>query len=375
MSKLNEKEEQKIRRLTERSKEIFRDCLLPNNCLVAAPSHMPYYPAFSKSYLYCWAGRDLGYNVTGALYLGIDVFEEVLNWIWERSEGYKDLPDKEKEGLLFRNYYPNGRIKGTEFQPDQTGTLLWAIYEYQKNNKLSPVAEKMIKKSTEGLANAWNKDHFSEIVEDLWEERTAHPRFKTNLTYTLAACLKGLKSSTEVLPSEKAKIVAEEMESLIEKAYDREAGYFLRRFGGSVPGDKNIDASMLGLVWPFGIIDPSDKRMVSTVKTIEEKIVDKRGVYRYQFDEYEGEKERGDIHYKQGAGAWPLITFWMSIVQSKMGDKKKAEDYFWKVVDQVGDDFLIPEQFFSKEDTRVGVKPLLWSHMMFVHAAKELGYI
>ncbi len=371
----NRRNKKEIEKLIKRSKEVFDDCVLPNGCLVAAPSHMPYYPCQSKSYLYCWAGRDLGYNVTGGLHLGIDVFEETLNWIWNRAEGYRNLPNKKQEGLILRSHHPNGRVRESGFQPDQTGTLLWAIYEYKKRNKLSSVAKEIVKKSTRGLIDAWNKNHFSSITEDLWEERITHPKFKTNFTYALAACSKGLRSANEIFCNKKAVSVAREMETLIVKAYDKESGYFLRRFGGTVPGDKNVDASMMGLVWPFNVISPRDKRIISTINAIEENISDKRGVYRYQFDEYEGETEMGDIHYKQGAGAWPLLTFWMSIVQSRMGNKEKAEQYFWMVIDQLEDDLLIPEQIFPKGDLRIGVKPLLWSHMMFVHAAKELKYI
>ncbi|PIP17490.1 MAG: hypothetical protein COX43_04015 [Parcubacteria group bacterium CG23_combo_of_CG06-09_8_20_14_all_35_9] len=372
---------QKIKKLTEKTKEIFNDCFLPNGCLIAAPTQMPYYPAQAKSYLYCWPGRDLGFNVTGALYLGMDIFDQVLTWIWERAEDYQksaNPADDWKEGLLFRSYHPNGRIREARFQPDQTGTLLWAIYEYSKIHKLTPLAKRVVRKSIKGLTGVWNKSQFKLFVEDPWEERIAHPRFRNNLTYSLAACSAGLEKASGTVSSkeEEAKIVAEQMRRLIKtEAYDEEAGYFVRRFGGTVGNDKNIDASMLGLVWPFEIITPGDSRMINTIKAIENNICDERGVYRYQFDEYEGEVESSDLHYKMGAGAWPLLTFWMSIVQNRMGNREKAEKYFWLVLDQVGNDLLIPEQFFSKSDPRVGVKPLLWSHMMFVHAAKELGYI
>ena len=74
--------DQKISNLIERTKEVYSDCLLPNGCLVAAPTHMPYYPPQAKSYLYCWPGRDLGFNVTGASHIKLDIFTETLNWIW-----------------------------------------------------------------------------------------------------------------------------------------------------------------------------------------------------------------------------------------------------------------------------------------------------
>lgn len=371
-----ERDKQKIEKLVEKTKNIFGDCLLPNGCLIAAPAHMPYYPSRAKSYLYCWPGRDLGFNITAGLHIGIDIFEDVLNWIWERAEGYQTSLSKWKEGLLFRSYHPNGRLRENHFQPDQTGTLLWAIHEYSKKNKLPPLAKKIIKKSTNGLINIWDKDHFKIFTEDLWEEKIAHPRFKNNLTYSLAACAAGLEKANQIIPNEKAKDTANQMKYLIEKeAYDEKFGYFLRRFGGTVAGDKNIDASLLALLWPFEIIKTNDEKMINTIKAIEENITDNKGVYRYQLDEYEGEIEDADLHYKMGAGAWPLLTFWMSIIQSKMGNRKKAEKYFWLVLDQIENDLLIPEQIFPKGDPRVGVKPLLWSHAMFVHAAVELGYI
>ncbi len=367
--------EQKVENLVEKSREVFKDCFLPNNCLVAAPCHMPYYPARSKSYFYCWAGRDLGYNVTGALHLEIDVFKEVLEWIWERAEGYRGNADNLGEGIILRSHHPNGRVREKGFQPDQTGTLLWAACEYQEKRGSFPLLKKVIKKSTKGLLNTWEKNHFSRVTEDLWEERITHPKFNNNFTYTLAACSKGLEKAGQVLSDKKAQKASKEMKNLLSEAYDDKRKYFLRRFGGEVEGDKNVDASLLALAWPFEVIDPKDKRMINTIEAIEKNIVDKRGVYRYQFDEYEGETESGDLHYKQGAGAWPLLTFWMSIVQNKAGNKKKAEKYFWKVIDRMGEDLLIPEQLFPEADSRVGVKPLLWSHMMFVHAAAELGYL
>jgi len=372
---MNKKQKEKIDKLVEKTKEVFRDCLLPNNCLVAAPTQMPYYPSQSKSYLYCWPGRDLGFNVTAGLHIGIDVFDDILRWIWERAEDYQEPLAKWKEGLLFRSYHPNGRIRENSFQPDQTGTLLWAIYEYGKENELSSLAEKIAKKSTSGLIRMWEGKQFKIPTEDPWEERIAHPRFENNLTYSLASCAAGLKKADKIVSNSKARKVAEQMESLVEKeAYDKEVGYFLRRFGGTVNGDRNIDASLLALVWPFEIIKANDSRMINTVKAIEDNITDDKGVYRYQFDEYEGEIEDMDLHYKMGAGAWPLLTFWMSIIQSKMGNREKAEKYFWLVLDRI-DDLLIPEQIFSKGDPRIGVKPLLWSHAMFIHAAVELGYI
>lgn len=361
--------EKKIEKLTEKSKEVFSDCLLPNGCLVAAPSHMPYYPRYAKSYLYCWPGRDLGYNISAALILGIDAFDKVLTWIWERAEGFS------KNGLLYKTYHPNGLKFETGLQADQTGTLIWAIGEYSKVHKLSDLHLKILKKSAEGLSKIWQKDHFKVPIEDLWEERISHPRFRSNLTYSLAACSAGLMIASEILANKIYKDKAEQMKYQIDKkAYDNNQGFFVRRFGRFIPNDLNLDVSVLALLWPFEIVKSNDPQIISTIEKIEQNLVDEHGVHRYQFDEYEGELA-DTIHLKHGGGSWPICTSWLSIVLSKMGHKKKAEKYFTLVIDRVGPDLLIPEQFFDKKDPRIGVKPLLWSHMMFVHAAKELEYI
>jgi len=366
-----------INQLLKRSKEVFYDCLLPNNCLVAAPVHMPYYPLNASNYLRCWPGRDLGFSITGAQHLGIDAYSQVLSWIWDRAENFQKAESKSLEGLLIKSYYTHGRMAEGEFQPDQNATLLWAIHEYSKVKELGDLEKKVLEKATKGLVNAWGKGYFKRVNQDLWEEVITHPRFRNNHTYTLAACAAGLELSNRLVPNKKAEDISKKMKELInEDAYDEDAGYFVSRFGGGIiESDKRLDASMLGLVWPFEIIEPSDKRMTNTISAIENELVDDHGVRRYKQDLYEGELEGVHILYRMGAGAWPLLTFCMSIVQSKMGNKDKAEKYFRMVLDQVGEDLLIPEQFFAKKDPRVGVNPLLWSHMMFVHAAKELGYI
>lgn len=368
----------KVNDLLKKSKEVLRDCFLPNGCLVAAPSYMPYYPKEAKSYLSCWPGRDTGFSITAALFLDIDCFPEALKWLWERAENFQKAPNHLifAEGLILRSYYPNGRIREGAFQPDQNGTLLWALSEYANNKKLTPFMEMVAEKLAGGLVKHWQSSYFSIPTEDLWEEKITHPNYKTNFTYSLAADSSGLFWAGNYFSKKDWQETSLEMKNLIcNFSFDNNLGYFLRRFGGTVRPVSGIDASMLGLVWPFSLIDPRDKRIISTVSAIEEKLLTPEGIRRYEYDEYEGEIEMGWFHFKQGAGAWPILNFWLAIVENKLGNREKAEKYFWQVLDQLGEDLLIPEQFFPKNDPRVGVKPLLWSHMMFIHAAKELGYI
>jgi GH15 family glucan-1,4-alpha-glucosidase len=82
--------------------------------------------------------------------------------------------------------------------------------------------------------------------------------------------------------------------------------------------------------------------------------------------------ERICAELRQGAGAWPLLTFWLAIVQSRLGNRERALEIYQLGVENIAPDGYIPEQLFPAGDSRVGVRPLLWSHMMFVLATLEL---
>ena len=135
--------------------------------------------------------------------------------------------------------------------------------------------------------------------------------------------------------------------------------------------DKNIDASILGLVYPFEIYEENDPRVISTVKEIEKRLIIDGGVHRYEFDEYDGWMYE-DMHRKKGAGAWPLLNLWLSIYHSLSGNKDDAEKYYKWVLDKTND--LLPEQIFDN-NIQISICPLVWSHVFFIIASNFLGYI
>jgi GH15 family glucan-1,4-alpha-glucosidase len=145
--------------------------------------------------------------------------------------------------------------------------------------------------------------------------------------------------------------------------------YFIRSYGKL--NDERIDCSALGLIYPFDLFRHDDPRILATVKEIEKKLAIHGGLHRYEDDEYDGWMRDG-LHRKKGAGAWPILNFWMSICQIKLGNREKALKYYNWVIERV-EDFL-PEQIFEN-DVQISVKPLCWSHAMFIIASRELGHI
>lgn len=353
---------EKIERLLKKSEEVILDCSLPNGAIIAANTDHHAHPKDVQSYRYVWP-RDAGYTCVAANALGIrDIQPKFFEWIIHRAE------DFDTEGRLYQNYHTHGRKNWTAFQPDSGATVLWALHDYYKEDlKKALKLEDFIKTLADGICEVWDGNNFKHMTQELWEERFTHPEMKQNHTYTLAMCYKGLRCADEIIKNPKWVKVTEQMKKKIEKAYNGK--YFLRTTG--LTNNENIDASMLGLVQPSGIIKADDPRMVNTINMIEKHVTKNGGVYRYQFDEYDSFQFKS-THAKRGAGAWPILNFWMSIYYSEKDDKKKAEEYFNWVVDRVED--YIPEQIFENE-LQVSIKPLCWSHSMFVLASKKLGYI
>ena len=355
----------KIKKTIKVSKMVIKDCSLENGAIIAANTDKYYYPRQAKNYHFVWP-RDAAYICIGAKTARInDIQEPFFKWLEERPEDFK------KESKLYQNYSTNGRKSGKQFQPDQAGAILWTILEHfgEDVNKANKY-ETLIRRLADGLANEWKGGFFFSNTADLWEEgsRTTSTKMENNFTYTLAACAKGLLCADKVFKNEKWKEAADQMIELIDQAYSEEKKYFLRNQGKI--DDFNVDVSTLGIVWPFGIIKPDDPRIIKTIKKIEDELVFAGGVKRFQFDYYDGEGTSGE-----GGGAWPICNFWISIYYSLKGDKHMAKHYFDWVIKRTEDDCMIAEQIFEDVREGGGIKPLAWSHAMFLVAAKYLGYL
>jgi len=331
------------------SLEVIRDCVAANGAVVAANSDRPDYPRHVQSYRYVWP-RDAAFMCVAARRAGLQDFQEgFFRWLLHRAEGLRD------SGLLFQNYYVNGPKRWLGLQIDQNGSILWALEDFYRGHYPAEIRD-LVKCLADGILSVWGKGFFSTMTQDLWEERYTYPELEQFHTYSLAACIKGLRCAAS-----------------LDKAYDEHAAAMedvlkkpnrkgLVRTVGKLR-DGTCDASLLGLVWPFEIYEPADPLVDRLIRDIERRLVRKGGLGRYEKDYYDGHRIHG-IDSRRGGGAWPVLHFWLALVLRLRGEHEKAQAYTDYILRHIRD-HLLPEQIFDN-DIQEGIRPLGWSHAMSI---------
>ncbi|MFH1064118.1 MAG: glycoside hydrolase family 15 protein [Candidatus Woesearchaeota archaeon] len=174
----------RISALMKSSREVIKDCALPNGAIVAANSRKRYFPKGAKDYYFVWP-RDGMYICKAASILGLDIHEKYFSWCM-KAEGWA------KTGLFYEKYHVNGKKARLHFQPDQTGSVLVSAWDCYKKSGVPKKFEKLVRNSADGLCKVWKKDRFTIVTQDLWEERLCFPDTDENFSYSLAACYQGL---------------------------------------------------------------------------------------------------------------------------------------------------------------------------------------
>jgi glucoamylase len=124
------------------------------------------------------------------------------------------------------------------------------------------------------------------------------------------------------------------------------------------PVDAVVDVSLLGLVYPFGVLEPSDPRMAATIDAIADRLrAPDGGLYRYEGDPY------------IGGNPWVLTTLWLGLVRRPRGASVPAAglDYAARAATSTG---LLPEQVDAATGEPAWIVPLTWSHAMYVLACR-----
>ena len=198
------------------------------------------------------------------------------------------------------------------------------------------------------LSALWRRPCF-----DCWEEFPDEVH-----TYTLGAIYAGLKASASLLNprynAEKDKV----------RNFIKDNCILNQHFVKYVDWDV-VDASLLGLAVPYGVVTPDDAIMMATVEEIETNLRMGGGVHRYAADTF------------YGGGEWVLLTAWLGWYYAKIGDSEKARALTKWVEAQADENGWLPEQIPSslndptfyepwREHWGDIASPLLWSHANYL---------
>jgi GH15 family glucan-1,4-alpha-glucosidase len=134
---------------------------------------------------------------------------------------------------------------------------------------------------------------------------------------------------------------------------------------GREPGDPRVDASMLWLGVPFGVLRDAGDVAAATFAAIKRDLIGPSGgVYRYL----------GDTYY--GGGEWLLLTSSLAWHEAETGGTDTGDLLAW-VRGQASANGDLPEQMTTHAQVPSMVEPwverwgpvanpLLWSHAMFL---------
>ena len=320
-------------------------------------------------YSYCWP-RDAIF-ITKAMY--------ELNMNKEVEKFYKDFckNTQSKNGMWEQRFYTDGSwAPSWGYQVDETAAVIYGIYDYYKNKqdikflkdnlKTCEKALKFLNKYIDNLFENKNQ----QLSYDIWEEcEDIH-------CYSLGTILAALGNMLEIYDAikplfetnrlkleqiakaeEQIKVKQRELKKyILNNFYNKEKGSFVRN-----KTDNKMDISLLGLVYPFNIFSPKEKKILNTVERINMTLRTYTGGYlRYEGDNY------------IGGNPWVIANLWLAEYYLSAGSKTKAKEYFNFAIIGSNNHGLLPEQVDNSTMDPVWVIGLGWSHAMFITVLKKL---
>ena len=145
-----------------------------------------------------------------------------------------------------------------------------------------------------------------------------------------------------------------------ERGFDPRLGAFVQAYGGP-----ELDASAL-LIPIVGFLPPTDPRVQGTVRAIEERLVHRGLVRRY-------DTARTDDGLPPGEGSFLACSFWLADNYTLMGRQADARALFERLLTLRNDVGLLAEEYDVAAGRQVGNFPQAFSHVALVDTAMNLS--
>ena len=296
-----------------------------------------------------------------------------------------------KNGMWEQRFYTNGKLAPCwGLQVDETASIVCGVLEHYRHTK----DEKFLKDMLKTCENAVHflKKYIAQIceikeeqdvvkkeIEEYYKERKEHIPESYDLweneegihLYTLAsihAAFEALIQIYQVMSpayeANRLKLDAMSAEKTALQKYQTEIKKYIQKnlYNENTKvlkrntKDDRTDISTLGVVVPFNIFSPKEKKVLNTVERINMTLRTYTGGYlRYEGDNYRG-----------GNNPWTIATLWMAMYYRQAGNRKAAEECIKFVVDTASDLGFLAEQVDNQTKQGTWVNGLGWSHAMFV---------
>ncbi|HJT16391.1 MAG TPA: glycoside hydrolase family 15 protein [Thermoanaerobaculia bacterium] len=304
------------------------------------------------------------------------------------------------EGFLLHKYNPDGSV-GSSWHPwmsadgkrqlpiqeDETALVLWALWAHFERfhdvEFVKPLYKPLIKTMADFLAR-YREPHtrLPAASYDLWEERRGIAAFTIGAVWAgLTAAAQFTDAFGESRLSEKYRKAAQEIRDATERVlFDQKLGRFVRMVNvtreGEIVCDSTIDSSIAGL-YLFGMFDPDDPKIVSTMEQIISRLTVKTnvgGMARYENDYYfQVSKDLQNV----AGNPWVLCTLsaalWHARRARSVSDLKQAIDTLTWATERALPSGVLPEQLDPYTGAPLSVCPLTWSHASFVLAVHQVA--
>lgn len=343
----------------------MRACQQDNGALVASPDF--------AEYRYCWL-RDSSFAAYAFDRCGEhDASARYHDWVNNALHGVGaqiDLATRQREAgeAVDNRVLPPARFRldGTvaaddwpNFQIDGYGTWLWSLGEHLRRTGRPALPAKF--QHSARRAASYLAAFALDPCYDVWEENGDGVH-----TSTLACAYGGLTAAAALLDEPDLQRRASEVQTYV-RVRATVAGRYCKSSVSTA-----VDASLIWLATPFGLVDSADPLFRATLQAISQELTFDGGLRRFPSDTF------------FGGGAWPVLTASLGWHQAAAGDRDAAlRNLAWiaghidgrgRLGEQFGGERRLPASYREWVD-RWGhpARELLWSHAMYAVLSTEIG--
>jgi isomaltose glucohydrolase len=340
--------------LVEHSLTVLREGQHPSGAYVACPNYPTYRYAWLRDGAFCAYAMDIrGEHDSAAS------FHRFIARIMHRHLHPRPEPTREGPAVRLPTRYtligerePVGDDVWPNFQLDGYGTWLWALQDHQRRaGVLDTDILDAAARAADYLATTCHLPCY-----DCWEEASDRRH-----TSTLAAMIAGLEAAADLLDRPPLRDRATLLRQELNCATHLRNGSYVKHDATDA-----IDASLLWLALPFGVVAPHDPRMVATAERVRTELTGPSGGIR---------RYLGDTFY--GGGEWILLTAWWGWYCAARDDRQGATQAARWVQAAATPQGHLPEQLTDHSQRGDHVEtwvrkwgpvatPLLWSHAMYL---------